>query len=180
MALEGARDGLYTRALAVAGAGGGGGGAAEQLLLERAREQFAAYAKESMGNPVEGMTRALGSPGIGRVEETTTAMPADVWARLAAAVQIEAARSANSKALNPDSVLLRPDPLLAPKKTAPRRESEPYELTSPSRLITAGVVVLLAGVIVTVYILTRPAGPPGRGAERGGMPAASAPGGESP
>jgi hypothetical protein len=105
-------------------------------------------------------------------------MPADVWARLAAAVQIEAARSTNSKALNPDSVLLRPDPLLAPKKAAPRRESEPYELTSPSRLITAGVVMLLAGLIVTVYILTRPAAPAGTGTEEGVMPAASAPGGE--
>jgi hypothetical protein len=86
-------------------------------------------------------------------------MPADVWARVADAVLVEAARSSNSKALIPDSVLLRPDPLLAPRKTSPRRDTDTFELTSPARLIVGGIIVLLAGLIVTVSILTRPAAP---------------------
>jgi hypothetical protein len=108
---------------------------------------------------LEGAPGAAGSAGAAGGGELKS-MPADVWARVAAAIQLEAARSSNAKALNPDSVLLRPDPLLAPKRTTPHAEKEEFDLSSPVRLIVLVVLAVAAGVSVTYWLTTRPA-PPG-------------------
>jgi hypothetical protein len=100
-------------------------------------------------------------------------MPADAWARLAAAVQFEAASSAHSDALHPDSVLLQPDPLLAPKKTKPRTDDAPFDVASSSRLLTLLAIVVLTALLITLYILTRPAHTP-VDAPSGGTPPSTA------
>ena len=131
---------------------------ASAALLQAARELFDQYAKDAGVRDVPAaMAQALGGSTGGEATPGESVMPADVWARLAAAVQTEAARSRHDKALNPDSVLLRPDPLLAPKKSARREDAEPFDLASPGRLLFAAGLVVLAGVVVTAYILTRPA-----------------------
>jgi hypothetical protein len=83
------------------------------------------------------------------------AMPADVWARVAAAVQMDAAASADAQALPAESELLKPDPMLAPKKRKARDQEESFDVASPRRLLVMLAVVLLAGVAVTLYIVMR-------------------------
>src|SRR5262245_25227801 len=100
--LEGPRDGLYARALAKGGTAVG----AEAWLLERVRMVFGEFEKNEV--LVSDVTGAM-EKGLEGVEGSVDSpMPADVWTRLAAAVQVEAARSSHSSAINPDSVLLRP------------------------------------------------------------------------
>jgi hypothetical protein len=148
-ALEERRDRLYAAALTRAGSPGG----AEQILLDAVRKEFAQYARDGAGDVTGAMERSLGA-GSG-----DTPMPADMWARLAAAVQVEAAKSRNAAAIHPDSVLLKPDPMLAPSKAGRKRQKEEFDLASPSRLIMVGGLAILVGVVLTVYILTRPAAP---------------------
>ncbi len=86
-------------------------------------------------------------------------MPADVWARLSAAIQIEAAKSTVGSALNPNS-LLSPDPLLAPRRASILDDSEAFDLSPPSRFMLASAIAILIGIALTIYILTRPSPPP--------------------
>ena len=119
--------------------------------------------------------------GGGAVPEaaTLTAMPADVWARLSAAIQLEAARLTKSAggvaALNPDSVLLSPDPLLAPKKSSWMDDSEAFDLSPPSRFMLASAIALMIGVALTIYILTRPPSPPAPAVHGSAVSATSVP-----
>ncbi|HVT79644.1 MAG TPA: hypothetical protein VHM90_03220 [Phycisphaerae bacterium] len=157
MALAVPRDGLYRRALAKATTPS----AAESALQDSARAVFREYAGEKVQDVAGAMEKSIGEPVEQAAATSTTtgdapAMPADVWARLSAAVEVEAALSSHSSALNPDSVLLRPDPMLAPKKARPR-EAEEFDVSSPSRLLVLLGAVLLVGILVTIYIVTRPA-----------------------
>ncbi len=163
-ALAPPRDAIYRLALLKSGTPG----AAEAALQESARAVFRDFSGEkirdipaALEKSLSGVPAQTGAPPAAEQnpEAPGAVMPADVWARLSAAVQIEAASSADSRAINSDSVLLRPDPLLAPKKSKPREE-EDFDLTSPSRLFTLLGAVLLVGVLVTVYIMTRPASRP--------------------
>ncbi len=151
--LEGPRDGLYARALAKAGTAAG----AEAWLLERVRVVFGEFERNEVTDVTAAMERGLERVG-GGMGAGDTPMPADVWTRLAAAVQVEAARSNHSSAINPDSVLLRPDPLLAPKKSRPKNDEE-YDLASPSRVMWMVGTALLVGLLATIYIVTRPPRP---------------------
>jgi hypothetical protein len=151
------RDHLYRLALAHAASPA----AAESAMQKAARELFHRFTTDPHFDLASALAAALApadtpAPPAG---ENDTAMPADAWARLAAAVQFEAAHSAHSGALNPESVLLQPDPLLAPKKTKPRADDTAFDVASPSRLLTMLGAVLLAGLLITLYILTRPAPP---------------------
>jgi len=154
-ALAPARDQLYAQAVAKAASPA----AAESALQSTARKLFRDFSADPHLDVPAAMRTALAtsSGAAGSAADADTPMPADAWARLAAAVQFEAASSAKSGALHPDSVLLQPDPLLAPKKTKPRADDTPFDVASPSRLITLLAVVLLAGLLITLYILTRPA-----------------------
>ena len=153
-ALAGPRDRLYGLALARAGTPAG----AEAALQDQAREVFCAVARDAVVDVAAAMEQALGAgalaagPAGGAAE---TPMPADVWARLAAAVQVEAARSSHAQALHPDSVLLRPDPMLAPKKSKPRTDDAEFDVSSPARLLTFLGAAVLVGLVVTLYVMPR-------------------------
>jgi hypothetical protein len=157
-ALLGPRDRLYGLALAKAGSPAG----AESLLEQALREAFRAAAKGTVTDMPGAVEQHLTGNDT-QTEAQPAAMPADVWARLAAAVQVEAAASSHDAALHPDSVLLRPDPMLAPKKGRGRVERSDFDLTTPKRFWTVVGLAVLLGVIMTVYLLTRPADPVGRG-----------------
>lgn len=150
VALAPPRDHLYSLALASAGTPA----AAETLLAQSARQTFKQFAAEAIFDIPAAFENALSSPASPLLETT---MPADVWARLAAAVQFEAASSAHATALNPDSVLLKPDPLLAPKKSRHRSTlPEEFNVTTPKRLAALILCTIAIGIVITLYILTRP------------------------
>ena len=190
-----ARDHLY--ALAVAGAPALTPSAKLEAVLQKAfRLSFAAYLQDPSLDPVRDIEGHL-TPTAATVQPFATqaapsaadpapaVMPADLWARLHAAVQIEAAQSHVAGAgaivarggaagsagtagaggggggtrgvvLNPDSVLLVPDPLLAPKKTAKRDDIEGFDLSTPSRFLLAAGIAIVIGVLLTIYIMSRP------------------------
>ena len=153
--LAGPRDRLYSLALACRGTPA----AAEAALQQKTRELFSQVARGAVPDIPAALERAImnGGPISSLPAPTETPMPADVWARLAAAIQLEAAHSSHSQALNPDSVLLRPDPLLVPKKTKPADTGEDFDVSSPSRVVFALGTILVLALLITVYILTRPA-----------------------
>ena len=176
-ALAGPRDRLYGLALACTGSAA----AAEAALQQKSRDLFAQVARGASPDIPSALEKAIanGRETASLPPPPDAPMPADVWARLAAAVQLEAARSSHSQALNPDSVLLRPDPLLAPKITKPSEGGEDFDVSSPSRMVFALGTVLLAGLLITVYIITRP--PPQRPATHPAAPASrSQPGASNP
>jgi hypothetical protein len=157
LALEPARDHLYTLALAREQSPA----KAEAALQKSVRTLFAGFVKDTSLNLPAAMEVTLAPPASPLTPNPTPVapefMPADVWARLAAAIQLTAATSiptTGTHALNPDSVLLSPDPLLAPKKPAPFDDDD---IPAPSRFLFASTVALLIGVALTIYILTRPA-----------------------
>ncbi len=154
LALEPARDRLYTLALGAEGSGA----KAEAALQRGVRGVFPEFAKDAGMNVVGAMESAVGGSGGVASAVGQEFMPADVWARLAAAVQLTAAQvrpAEGTHALNPDSVLLSPDPLLAPKKPA---VFEDDDLPAPSRFLVTSVIAVVLGVVLSIYILTRPAG----------------------
>jgi hypothetical protein len=159
--LLGPRDRLYGLALAKAGTPA----AAESLMAQAVRAAFCDVAKGAATDIVGAVEKELAgnAPANGGGEragtEAAVAMPADVWARLAAAVQVEAAASNHEAALHPDSVLLRPDPMLAPKKGRGRPERSDFDLTTPRRFWTVVGLAVLLGAIMTIYLLTRPPAP---------------------
>ena len=55
-------------------------------------------------------------------------MPADVWGAFGGGGAVGAARSKNAGALSPDSQLLQPDPMPAPKKSKPRSNDGGWRL----------------------------------------------------
>jgi hypothetical protein len=82
------------------------------------------------------------------------AIPMDMWARLCGAIQIEAARKGAGHYLNPESVLLNPDPLLAPRTKRATVDFTPSDTPSSSRLILGLTVVVLLGIIASIYLIT--------------------------
>jgi hypothetical protein len=158
-------------ATAAAGAGSEGAGAStgpgktEAALHAAIRAAFEAVEKDPAQDAWHAMQQALGARGItsppsaapveADAPSTPPAMPADVWARLVADVQVQAARSSHSRAINPDSVLLSPDPLLAPRKTAAPDDIEGFDLSPSSRFMLAAVVAVIVGIGLTIYLLTR-------------------------
>jgi hypothetical protein len=158
-ALETDRDRLYVEALSVAKSPA----EAEGLLQKTLRAGFHTYAEGHM--PVDFhawihqqlYATAHATPPAAPIEPPAAqAMPADIWARLAAGVQIEAAKSGASKALNPDSVLLSPDPLLAPKKRSPIDDlPDGLNLSPTSRFVLAVAVALVVGISFSLYYCTR-------------------------
>jgi hypothetical protein len=157
LALEPARDHLYTLALAREQTPA----KAESALQKSVRTLFPDFVKDSSLNLSAAMEVTLTPPASPLTANATPLtpqyMPADVWARLAAAIQLTAATSiptTGTHALNPDSVLLSPDPLLAPKKPAPFDDDD---VPAPSRFLFASTIALVIGIALTIYILTRPA-----------------------
>ena len=154
-ALAGPRDRLYGLALAGAGTPAG----AEAALQRTAREVFCEVARDVVVDVAAAMEKALtaaaapGAGGAAAVNAAEAPMPADVWARLAAAVQVE--------------------PMLAPKKTRPRGDDAEFDVSSPARLMMLLGGAVLVGLVVTLYIMTRPGAP--RAAPAPGVSSAPAP-----
>ncbi len=158
-ALAAPRGRLYALACARAGTSAG----AETALQQAARAVFGEVARDVVTDIPAAMEKYLSpTPANGGAPQADTdiSMPADVWARLAAVVQLEAARSTDARALHADSPLLQPDPLLAPKKTKPRAPEAEFDVSSPARLMMFLGAALLVGLVITLYIMTRPAGAP--------------------
>jgi hypothetical protein len=180
------RDRLYGAAVRVVSAEGqltpaATAAKAEAALVKATRAAFAAYAQDQALDPVGAIEKELGGAGA------EMPMPADVWARLTAAIQVDAARSLGSRAVNPDSVLLSPDPLLAPKKQA-GPDDDAFDLSPPSRFLLATAIAVCVGIALTVYIVSRngtPSGPttypvPATAGAATGVGAASMPAGTGP
>lgn len=161
------RDQLFADALARVGPGVSGEQArasAESLLLKAVRQVFQQYATLAggggvvvIGGVLVAMRQELMTPETAAAHAPPTEpMSAATWARLAAAVQIEAATLPGAKALNPDSVLLFPDPLLAPKKPKPQLDQfDPLDLSPTSRFVTGALIALVLGLAVTIFLTTR-------------------------
>jgi hypothetical protein len=149
--LEAGRDRLYALAL-----GREATPAKAEVLLQRStRTLFARFIEDpALDVPAHLETLLNLDPTL--PSSAPVPMPADVWARLAAAVQVEAAKSNASLAINPDSVLLSPDPLLAPKRPGAGDEPDGFDLSSPSRFVLACVIAIFIGITLSIYILTRP------------------------
>jgi len=159
------RDELYSRALAIASADPQAVGLrpsaihsrAEVILQSAVRETFAQFEKDPSSHldPFEAVQEHLPLlPATQNwVGEGWGAMPADIWARLVAAIQIEAAHSTHSKAINPSSVLL--DPLLAPKKPAAPDDLEGLGLLPEYRFFLVAAIAILIAIFLTIYLLTR-------------------------
>lgn len=83
-------------------------------------------------------------------------MPAAVWARLAAAVQIDAARLGGVA----EQSMLAYDPLLAPQKKKVADDNiEGFNLSPWSRFVVAAAIVLIIGITVSLVVSTHRAKP---------------------
>lgn len=140
------RDRLYARARAHAGSVG-----AESALVDAMRKTIT----ESAGRPGMNVLRAiesrLGSES-GATDETV--MPADVLARVSAAITVAAEESVAGVSTTERAHLK--DPLLAPKKH--KRSREPRDglgLSPLVRFLLAAVIAVVVGVIVTMVVLGR-------------------------
>ncbi len=80
-------------------------------------------------------------------------MPAAAWARLAAAVQIEAALLGGEV----EQSMLAYDPLLAPKKkkSADDDQIEGFNLSPWTRFVIAAAIVLFIGIVASIVLTTR-------------------------
>jgi len=151
VAMEPHRDRLYTLALALAASPAG----AESLLHRTVHEAISLYAGKNGTSFPEWFERLLreqapqATPAPGAPEEP---MPAALWARIHAAVQVEAAKRGGVAGQS----LLSYDPLLAPKKQAPPDDdSDLLNLSPTTRFILAGTVALVFAIAMTIILTTR-------------------------
>lgn len=94
----------------------------------------------------------LGDQRVPAAALTDTAMPADVWARLAAAIQIEAATLGGAD----EQSMLAYDPLLAPRKKQSGSDDsvEGLNLSPWTRFVIATTIVLFIGIVATIILTT--------------------------
>jgi len=129
--VETIRDALWSEGLRAGSAKG-----AEAEVFRRVREAFANRTSQA----------------ITADSEVTEAMPADVWARLCAAIQIDAAQQMGGKAVHLEGTSM-PDPVLAPKKHVIKRDPEDMMNLSPAgRFLLGAGLVLIAGLWFTLYL----------------------------
>ncbi|MGC8625095.1 MAG: hypothetical protein ACP5VQ_07495 [Phycisphaerae bacterium] len=152
--LEVHRNELY--ALAVQG---GTPAVIETALQRGIRSAFREYARNEA--PREGQVEWLAGhiqaelgnrPAAAPVTISDVAMPADVWARLAAAIQIEAATLGGAD----EQSMLAYDPLLAPQKknTGSDEAMEGLNLSPWTRFVIATAIVLFIGIVATIILTT--------------------------
>ncbi len=154
--LEIHRNALYTVA-----AQGGTPQIVETALQRGIRSAFREYARNEA--PREGQVdwlaahikAELGGQEKSRPATTVSAelaMPADVWARLAAAIQIEAATLGGAD----EQSMLAYDPLLAPRKKKPGPDDniEGLNLSPWTRFVIATAIVLFIGIVATIILTT--------------------------
>ena len=122
---------------------------------------LAEHIKAELGDQVGPATSAL----------TDVAMPADVWARLAAAIQIEAATLGGAD----EQSMLAYDPLLAPRKKKSGLEDniEGLNLSPWTRFVIATAIVLFIGIVATIILTTHHAASTTQAAKANAIPSAS-------
>ncbi len=166
--LEAQRNALYTVACQ-----GGTPNVAETALQRGIRSAFREYVRNEAprDNQMLWLVQHIHAE-LGEVSASTTAaatelpMPADVWARLAAAIQIEAATLGGAD----EQSMLAYDPLLAPRKKTSGADDtiEGLNLSPWTRFVIATAIVLFIGIVATIILTTHHAGP-------STMPAATSP-----
>ncbi len=170
--LDPQRDGLYTRALAATGSAGSAEtciqravrGAFREFVQGQVPREFPAWMQRHLEDQIQAM--ASTELSVGATTPTvpaTDAMPADVWARVAAAIQIESVKI-HGATEEGDEALLAYDPLLVPKKKSPPTDdlSDGLNLSPWSRFVVAAAIVLIIGVVATVVLTTHHAPPEGQ------------------
>ncbi len=152
--LEVHRNELYALAIQ------GGTPAATETALQRGiRSAFREFARNAA--PREGQVEWLANhiqaelgqrPASAPAPTPDMTMPADVWARLAAAIQIEAAALGGAD----EQSMLAYDPLLAPqkKKVGPDDDLEGLNLSPWTRFVIATAIVLFIGIVATIILTT--------------------------
>lgn len=155
--LEVHRSALYTVACQ-----GGTPNVAETALQRGIRSAFRQYVRnqaprdDQMPWLVEHINAELGEMSVSAAPVAELPMPADVWARLAAAIQIEAATLGGAD----EQSMLAYDPLLAPrKKTGVDEPIEGLNLSPWTRFVIATAIVLFIGIVATIILTTHHAVP---------------------
>jgi hypothetical protein len=152
--LEAHRNTLYAVACK-----GGTSSVVETALQRGIRSAFREYARNQA--PRDGQVQwladhikaELGEPAAtAAADPAETAMPADVWARLAAAIQIEAAALGGAD----EQSMLAYDPLLAPKKKKSGADDniEGLNLSPWTRFVIATAIVLFIGIVASIILTT--------------------------
>ncbi len=181
--LDPQRDGLYTRALSATGSASSAEtciqravrGAFREFVQGQPPRDFPAWVQRHLEEQITAMASMGAFAGANTpAAPATDAMPADIWARLAAAIQIESVKI-HGATEEGDAALLAYDPLLVPKKKSPPGDdlSDGLNLSPWSRFVVAATIVLIIGVVATVVLTTRHAPPDGQPATT--QPAATRP-----
>ena len=154
--LEAHRDDLYTQAMTLAPSD-----YAETLLQQAVRQVFKGMVEQSFSEAdlcqqIIEVMRSGKPPSPVTVRPTDTnviIMPAATWARLTAAVQIEAARLGGAA----EQSMLAYDPLLAPKKKKNNDDdlNEGFNLSPWTRFVVAAAIVLFIGIVASIVLTTR-------------------------
>ena len=129
----------------------------ETILQHAVRRAYRTYVQEAtpendLADLVGRYIREQTGPPVSPAPEPM-AMPADIWARLVAAVQIEAARLGGVV----EQSMLAYDPLLAPRKKIITDEEsiEGLNLSPWTRFVVAAAIVLIIGIVATIILTTR-------------------------
>lgn len=167
--LDGQRDELFARALAATGSAASAEtciqravrGAFREFVQGQSPRDFPAWIQQHLEQQIAS-TASAAPAAAGEKQDlpAVAAMPADVWARLAGAIQIESVKI-HGATDEGDEALLAYDPLLAPKKKSPPGDdlSDGLNLSPWSRFVVAATIVLIIGVVATVVLTTRHAPP---------------------
>ncbi len=169
--LEADRDTLYSTAQSCASPD-----YAESLLQQAVRQVFKEFVEKKVSERdfprqvIEVMRRdQTASPDSAKSQTGTAAvMPAAAWARLTAAVQIEAARLGGAA----EQSMLAYDPLLAPKKKKSADDDlvEGFNLSPWTRFVVAAAIVLFIGIVASIILTTRGEHEPAAGHPTTSMP----------
>jgi hypothetical protein len=159
-AIDPNRDAIYVLAVRAVGES-----QAEMVLQKAIRSAFRAYIQngEKLERSPEGIVEWMDGFVRQQAENSTATpepvsgnpppvMPADAWARTAAAVQIEAALLGGTA----ERSMLAYDPLLAPKKKASGNDElvEGLGFDPWTRFVFAAAIVLIFGIVATIVLMT--------------------------
>jgi hypothetical protein len=148
--IDPAKDQLYSLA------SGAGAKQAELCLQRCVREVFQHFHTQQVSPAdvvaqIELQIRASQAGAQGAAPQAVP-MPAAVWARLVAAVQIDAARLGGVA----EQSMLAYDPLLAPQKKKTGDDNiEGLNLSPWSRFVVAAAIVLIVGITASLILTTR-------------------------
>lgn len=148
--IDPAKDQLYSLA------SGAGAKQAELCLQRCVREVFQHFHTQQVSPAdvvaqIELQIRAS-QAGAQTAAPQPVPMPAAVWARLVAAVQIDAARLGGVA----EQSMLAYDPLLAPQKKKTGDDNiEGLNLSPWSRFVVAAAIVLIVGITASLILTTR-------------------------